>query len=240
MNNEESVTPESVSTGAATPNLLQRVIMVFTAPGKLGEALRQTSPWFWTLAIAAIIATIAFFLLPPELMRQAMEAQAAQRPQGQEAPDPEAMLRIARIGGTLSVLVVQFIAAVVIAGALYLTFNVFMGQENSYKQYLSAAAHITWINLLGFLLVIPIWISKGDMRISLGLGLLLPDVPSSFGGHFLNSITIFGIWSAIALGTIESGLSGGRISAGKAVGTVLVLYLIWVLFSAARASIFGA
>lgn len=239
MNDEKGVIPESVSARAAAPNLLQRVIMVFTAPGKLGEALRQTSPWFWTVAIAAIISTIAFFLLPPDLMRAAVEAQAAQRPEGQQF-DPESAVRIGRIVGTLSVFVVAFIAALVIAGALYLTFNVFMGQENTYKQYLSAAAHIAWISLLGFLLVIPIWVSKGDMRISLGLGLLLPDVPTSFGGHFLNSITIFGIWSAIALGTIESGLSSGRISAGKAVGTVLVLYLIWVLFSAARASIMGA
>jgi hypothetical protein len=75
-------------------------------------------------------------------------------------------------------------------------------------------------------LLIPIWISKGDMQIALGLGLLLPEAPESFGAHYLNAITIFGLWASVALGMIESGISGGRISTGKAVGTVLVLYLV--------------
>ncbi|UCC73072.1 MAG: YIP1 family protein [Gemmatimonadota bacterium] len=211
--------------------------MAFTSPGKLGEALRQTSPWFWTLAIVAIVSVIVFLLIPADIFQAAVEAQA--RARGQDVQDPGAALRIARIGGAAGALLGTFVAAFVIAGVLYLAFNVMFGQDTTYKQHLSAAAHMYWINLVGFLVVVPIWISRGDMTTQLGFGLLLQDAPETFVGHFLNSITIFGLWAAAALGAMESGVSGGRIPPGKAIATVLVLYFIFVLFSAARATLFG-
>jgi hypothetical protein len=229
------------STGVeATPNLVQRVIMVFTAPTNLGAALRRSSPWFWTLAILAIISAVVYFLLPADLLQSTLEAQARARPQGQEAPDPEAMLRMARIFGPIGALVGSFVAAAVVAGVLYLAFNVMFGQDTTYKQHLSATAHTYWIGLLGFFVVLPVWLSKGEMTTQLGLGLLLTEAPQTFVGYLLNSITLFGLWSSAALGAVESGLSGGRISAGKGIGTVLALYCVWVLFSAARQTLFGA
>ena len=82
MNNEEqSITAASALEPAA--GLVQRINMVFFSPGKLGEHLRQASPWFWTLAIVAIVSTIAWALIPTDIMRQMIEAQAAGRPQAQ-------------------------------------------------------------------------------------------------------------------------------------------------------------
>jgi hypothetical protein len=224
----------------ATPNLVQRVIMVFTAPTGLGAVLRRSAPWFWTLAILAIISAVAYFLLPTDLLQSTLEAQARARPQGQEAPDPEQMLRMARIFGPIGALVGSFVAAAVVAGVLYLAFNVVFGQDTTYKQHLSATAHVYWIGLLRFFVVLPVWLSKGEMTTQLGLGLLLPEAPQTFVGYLLNSVTLFGLWSSAALGAVESGLSGGRITTGKGIGTVLALYGVWVLFSAARQTLFGA
>jgi hypothetical protein len=168
------------STGVeATPNLVQRVIMVFTAPTNLGAVLRRSSPWFWTLAILAIISAVVYFLLPADLLQSTLEAQARARPQGQEAPDPEAMLRMARIFGPIGALVGSFVAAAVVAGVLYLAFNVMFGQDTTYKQHLSATAHTYWIGLLGFFVVLPVWLSKGEMTTQLGLGLLLTEAPQT-------------------------------------------------------------
>jgi hypothetical protein len=224
----------------ATPNLVQRVVMVFTSPANLGSALRRAAPWFWTLAILAVISAVAYLLLPRELLQSTLEAQARARPQGQEAPDPEAMLRMARIFGPIGALVGSFVAAAVVAGVLYIAFNVVFGQDTTYKQHLSATAHAYWIGLLGFFVVLPVWLSKGEMTTQLGFGLLLAEAPRTFVGYLLNSITLFGLWSSAALGAVESGLSGGRIAVGKAIGTVLALYGVWVLFSAARQTLFGA
>lgn len=235
--NSEELTAEAAGPAGTAPNLIQRVIMVFGSPGNLGESLRQRPLWFWTLAIVALISMVIFLLLPESLLEAAMQARAAQR--GQTDFDPEAALRFARIGGAVGALLGTFIAAAVIAGVIYLAFNVLLGGESTYKQHLSATSHIYWINLLGFLVLVPIWISQSDMQVRLGLGLLLPQSPSSFFGHFLNSITIFGLWSSAALGAIESGLSGGRISIGKAVGVVLALYFVWVVVSAAWATVTG-
>lgn len=234
--NDEGRSAEHAAGTAATPSLMQRVIMVFTAPAKLGETLRAQAPWFWTLAIVAIVGAIAFALVPGDVLRQAVEERARSQEGG---PSVDTLVTITRITGSVGSLVMALITAAIAAGVLYLVFNLAFGLDALYKQHLSAMAHIWWINTLGFLLLIPIWISKGDMQIALGLGLLLPEAPSTFVGHYLNSITIFGLWASVALGLIESGMSGGRITAGKAVGTILVLYLIAAVVKALMAMLGG-
>jgi hypothetical protein len=210
--------------------------MAFTAPAKLGEVLRSYSPWFWTLAIVAVVGAAAFALVPVDLWRAALEERARSQPEG---PDLDTLVTISRITGPLGALIMGFVVAAISAGILYLVFNVAFGLDATYKQHLSGMAHISWITTLGFLLLIPIWISKGDMQIALGLGLLLPEAPASFGAHYVNSITIFGLWAAVALGLIESGISGGRISTGKAVGAILVLYLVAAAVKAVMAMMGG-
>jgi hypothetical protein len=233
----EGRTAESPSDAEAEPGLLPRVILVFTSPAKLGEMLRAHAPWFWTLSIVAIVGAVVFALLPSDLLRQAVE-ERAQAQQGQ-GPDLDTLVTITRVSGSLFSLIMSFVAAAVSAGVLYLVFNVSFGLDALYKQHMSAMAHIWWINTLGFLLLVPIWISKGDMQIALGLGLLLPDAPTTFVDHYFNSITIFGLWASVALGLIESGMSGGRIGTGKAIGTILVLYLIAAAIKAVMALMGG-
>ena len=167
-------------------------------------------------------------------------AQALQRRdlQGQEF-DPETAVRMARIFGTLAVALGTFVGAWVVAGVVYLAFNVMLGAGSTYKQHLSAVSHMYWINLLAFLVILPLWIVKEDMTMRLGLGLLLTDAPTSFPAHLLNSINLFGLWACAVLGSIESGLSGGKIPVGKGIGTVIVLYLIWAVVSAGSATMFG-
>ncbi len=211
---------EEVSVQAAAPNLIQRVIAVFASPTQLGERLRQNSPWFVTLSIVALVSVATLLITPAELIREAAERAAEGRP----LPGP-AVMRAIGIG---FILVASFGGAALIAGVLYLIFNVIFGQsDTTYRQHLSAVAHVFWISLLGGLIVFPLQVSKGDLEIRLGLGLLLGDEPSSFLGYFLTNVTIFGLWAAASLGAVETGLSGGRVSAGKSAGTILVLYLLF-------------
>jgi hypothetical protein len=234
----ESGQPPAGASGAGAPGLVQRVLLVFMSPGKLGEVLRAQQPWFWTLAIVAVVSVALFLLVPSEIFVEAMRQQTAGRPQGQDF-DPDTALRMGRIFGSVGALLGTFIGAAVIAGVVYLAFNVMLGGDQTYKQHLAAVSHMYWINLLGFVLVIPLWIAKEDMQVRLGLGLLLPEGPSSYVGHLLNSINLFGVWSAMALGAMESGLSGGRVSIGKAIGTVLALYGVWALVAAGWATLTG-
>ena len=211
---------EEVSVQAAAPNLIQRVIAVFASPTQLGERLRQNSPWFVTLSIVALVSVATLLITPAELIREAAERAAEGRP----LPGP-AVMRAIGIG---FILVASFGGAALIAGVLYLIFNVIFGQsDTTYRQHLSAVAHVFWISLLGGLIVLPLQVSKGDLEIRLGLGLLLGDEPSSFLGYFLTNVTIFGLWASASLGAVETGLSGGRVSAGKSAGTILVLYLLF-------------
>ncbi len=233
--NDEGQTAESVSAGPEAPNLVQRVVMVFGSPGKLGEALRTRSPWFWTLAIVAIVGTIMVLVTPAELFQQMITARGGQA-QGQAQPSISVMRGI----GAGSALAGSFVAAAVVAGVLYLVFNVIYGQaEATYKQHMSALAHSWWILMIGNLITFGLQVAKGDGTLRLGFGLLLAEDPSSFIGHFLNGITIFGLWSSAALGAVESGLFGGRVSVGKAATTVIVLYLAFAAVAAIFPSLAG-
>lgn len=236
--NMEGQPVEGAAVEAAELNMLQRIILAFTAPSKLGEYLSFKQPWFWTLAIVAIVSAILFLVMPAELIQSAMERGAQGRSQGQEM-DPETMLLMGRVSTTVGALLMTFVFAFAIAGVVYLTFNVMLGGGSTYKQHLSAVSHMYWINFLAFIIIVPLWISKGDMNVRLGLGLLLTDEPSTLPTHFMNSIGLFGLWASAVLGAIESGLSGGKISVGKGITTVLVLYFFLAIGSAFIANAFG-
>jgi hypothetical protein len=236
--NMEGQPVEGAAVDTPELNLFQRVMLTFTAPSKLGEYVRSRQPWFWTLAIVAIVSAVLFLVMPAELIQSAMERGAQGRSEGQEM-DPDTMLLMGRVSTTVGALLMTFVFAFAIAGVVYLTFNVMLGGDSTYKQHLSAVSHMYWINLLAFLIVLPLWISKGDMNVRLSLGLLLADEPSSIPTHFMNSIGLFGLWASAVLGTIESGLSGGKISVGKGITTVLVLYFMMAIGSAVIANAFA-
>lgn len=231
----EGQTAESPGSQPTAPNLLQRVIMVIVSPVKLGETLRSQSPWLVTLAIVAVISMALLAFYPEELTRQLLE-----RGSGGRGDQPGLSIELMRWIIAIQALVFAFIVAAIIAGLLYLIFNVIFGQADlTYKQHLSALAHSWWILVLGAVIVFPLKIVQGDALLDLGLGLLLADEPSSFAGFFVNGITIFGLWTAVALGSVESGLSGGKISLGKAGSALIVLYLLGRAVGASFQSLFA-
>ncbi len=213
--------------GDSLPNLIQRIMLVFSSPAKLGEILRVRSPWFWTLAVIAIISLITFLTLPEDFLVQ-LFTQGRQVEEGQlMAPST---MRAISIG---SAVVMTFVGAAITAGVLYLFFSVFFGQtEGTFKQQLSAVAHAWWILTIGNMLQYGLQLAKGDATLRFGLGLMLPEEPSSFLGFLLNNITIFGLWTTVALALIQTGLSGGKVTIGKATTTLMLLYLLTVALTA--------
>ena len=203
------------------PNLLQRVGMVYFAPARLGEALRGRSPWFWTLALVVAVSVVLILLMPPELLLEAAQRSARGR---EGAPQMKAtQLRAFSTIGTLFL----FVFAAIVAGVLYLLFNIVFGlSEVTYKQHLSVVAHAWWITLLGSVIAFPLQLAQQDPTLRLGFGLLLGDEPSTFLGHFLQNVTLFGIWAGVAMAAMESGLSRGKVTVGKGAAAILVLYLV--------------
>ena len=228
MERYESVESAEQSSG---PGLVQRVIAVFTSPTQLGDWLRLSSPWFLVLALVTVVGLVLTFLVPVDLIVAAAKEQieAGGRP-GAAAPSAT-LLRSFAFGGAL---LAPLVGALVVAGVLYVIFNLIFGQsETTYKQHLSAVSHVFWISLLGSLITFPLQLAKQDIQLKLGFGLLLPDDPSSFVGYFLAGISLFGLWAAVALGAVESGLSAGKVSLGKAATAIVGLYLVFAALGAA-------
>jgi hypothetical protein len=233
--NLEDQQAASAAPPAPELNIFQRAMMAFMSPTSLGEYLRIRQPWFWNLAIIGIASMILFFLVPAEVFEAAVAEGMRGRSQDQQM-DPATAIQFARIAGIVFALLGTFIGAWIISGVVYLAFNIMAGSDSTYKQHLSAVSHMYWINLLGFVVLVPLWIAKQDMNMKLGLGLLLPESPTTFVGHLMNGINLFGLWGVAALGAIESGLSGGKITVGKGIVTVFTLYLIWAVIAAAWAT----
>jgi len=219
--------------GQRPPSLPQRIGMVFFAPTRLGEALRDRSPWFWTLTIVAVVSAIIVLVMPADLLLQAAQQSARGGP---DAPQPSVgVMRGFGVGGALLGL---FVGAAVVAGALYIVFNLLFGlSEIQYKQHLSVVAHAWWITLLQSLILFPLQIAQGDATLRLGFGLLLGGEPQSFLGFFLQNVTIFGIWASIAIAAMEAGLSRGKLTMGKGATVVLILYLIFAAVMGALQSL---
>ncbi len=210
--------------------------MVFGSPTQLGARLQLASPWLVPLAILAVISLALVAFMPAEILQQTVEAQSP----GGAQEGQQASISQVRTFGIIGAALGTFIGAAVVAGVLYLIFNVIFGQaETSYRQHLSAVSHAWWILIIGSVLEFALKLAQGDGSLRLGLGLLLAEAPSSFLGHFLSNITLFGLWTAGALGAVESGLSAGKVTVGKAAVAVITLYLAFAAISAVFPTLAG-
>ena len=126
-----------------------------------------------------------------------------------------------------------------IAGGLLLLVSKIFGGEGSYGQMMAVYAYPSLIGLVKTIVVVPLMVSKQTMLVYTGLGILLSDdLLKTFAGQFLAGLDLFTIWQAILT---AMGLSiVGKISSGKAYGTVMILVVIAIAIAAGLQSLQSA
>ena len=188
--------------------LLARFIGIVTSPKETFQSVAAHPRWFgMLLLVTVIVAVCAALPLTTDAGREAsLRQQVEQRESlGMEVNDQmyEGMRRTLPFlpyitGG--SVLVFSPVMTLVVAGLLFLVFNVIMGGDATFKQMFAVLAHAGVISALGQLFTGPLNYFRGAVTSATNLAVLLPMVePSSFIGRVLAMTDLFLIWYILVL-----------------------------------------
>lgn len=183
------------------PPLPVRLLKVFVSPGELFEALRFNPVWFWAMAVGAVLVAVSMAVIPMELWEQMLREQAMEQSMrtGQPVPDNfGATSAVVRVFSIIGPLVTLFIWAFLLTAIVTFVFAFILGDEGTYKQYLSVVAHGMFIGAVGGLLITPLRIIEQDIQLTLSIGTFL-----AFGeGYFsrvLRMLDLFQLWSSVVM-----------------------------------------
>lgn len=205
------------------PGLPLRIALTFTAPGRLGDSLRAHPAWLWPALIGGLLVVGATALIPVEVWGEFFRAQAMQR--GGNAAEGAAAAEMFRIIGIASAAVAWFVILFLVAGIVTFLFGFLLGDEGSYRRYLSSLAHANLIGALGAVLVTPLKIARRDPQLTLSIGTFVENVlGDGFLYFWLRGMDLFALWSWVVLGILVSRMDARR-SAGSAVGILVTLFL---------------
>ncbi len=219
------------------PSLPVRLGQVFTSPGQLFDALARHPASAGALLTVVGMAVASVLLLPEEVLRVAAE---------RRSPPETSPEQIAGMVGTFryiiaaTVVVTVPIMTAVTAGLLLLIYNFLLGGDATFRQLFSATAHALLIWGVGQLVGLGLVSAAGDPEATLSLHLLAPFAETgAFLHRFLQSVEVFGLWTAAVLGIAVSRIYRGR-RPGAAVAVVVGLYVILQAVGALVAGLAGA
>lgn len=204
------------------PNLPARLGQLVASPGRLFDGLKAEPAWVGAMALLVAASLATTFLLPEELIRKAMMAEA---PADVDPSSLENAMGMAKIAQYVFSVLGPPLVTLIVAGALLFVFNLVLGGEATFHQLFSVSAHALLIPFLGGLLVLPLIISTGDPRTALALHLLVPGLEAEgYLYHFLHGLNVFGLWACAVLGVAMSRLYPAR-TVGMATGTIGGMYV---------------
>lgn len=210
-----------------------RFFNVFFSPGQVMSELAREPRWAMSLFWLGVLSLLGTQLYVDALVEFQLEA-AAQN-QGSELPS-ESFLKVTNLAGAFVALwfVVPFFTLF-----YWLAFKV-LGDQGSYKHWLSVMTHATVISIV--LAIVTSQILEpaagqppGTARVSLGL---LVGAESGFLANFLNGISLEAIWSTLVVATGAAALPPARRSFGSAAFVCFLLALVVVAIGAGLASLF--
>jgi hypothetical protein len=185
----------------SVPSLPVRLFKVFVSPGELFEGLRHKPVWFGALAVGAVLVAVSMALIPMELWEEMLREQAMEQSMrtGQPVPDNfGATSNVVRIFSIIGPLVTLFIWAFLLTSIVTFIFAFVLGDEGTYKQYLSVVSHGMFIGAVGGLLITPLRIMEQDIQLTLSLGTFF-----SFGeGYFsrvMRMMDLFQLWASAVM-----------------------------------------
>lgn len=188
---------------------LKGIVEVFYKPAKLFERIKDEPkilvPWiFFFLLVFSSIYLISDMIVEME-MQSAPQKFAEQGLSTADLPT-EAMIKRA----TLILLPLAFMLAPLIAAALAMFFgNVVMEGRAKFKQLLSVMLYSEIVFTLGSLILAPLMLAKGSMKVSISLAAILQDSQvqdplyialSKFGAFYIWEIIVIGIGLSIIYG----------------------------------------
>ena len=202
----------------------RRLLLIFTAPGALGDRLRVRPVWWDVLLLGGLLAALSNLAIPADVWAEFMRTQALATGGTALPPDsPMASGQIVRIAGSIAAPIFWTVLMAVSAGLMALIFAFILGDEGRFTQYFSATAHASVITGIGLILISPLRIAREDPQLTLSVGTFLQGaLGEGYLATFARALDLFAIWAWITMGVLYSRFDERR-SAGSAVVIVVVV-----------------
>lgn len=246
--------PPPAAAGAPTMSTPETLANIFFEPGATFAALRERPRFLVAgLIILAVALIITVLLLQKVNLAEFMAAQLEKNPQAaQMSPEQkqQALAFWVGPGGKAVFYVIPVVATIVIiaaGAAIYLLAVMLMGGKLSYKQALSVWVYSSLPQaVLGGILAVVILFLKPAEEIDLnksGAGLAVTNL-----GALINpaspvlraALSWFDLLTFIGMFLAAIGLRKvGKISSGSAWTIVIVMWVCGIIYSVARAALFG-
>ncbi len=226
-----------------------RLLSVLVAPGKTFRSIAERPTWLVPMVLAAVLTGAVSTLIMQkadmgEMIRARIEASGREVPAEAIDQQVEFMEKFGWIFGVVGVVFTPVIH--VLCAALFLGVFRLLGSEVGFKHslstYLYGMAPWFWASLLS----VPILWSRGSLTMEeverggallSNLAFLAPEDAGAALKAALASLDLFSVWAIILLSIGYRVVA--RVSAGAAAGTVVGLWLVWVLGKIGWAALFG-
>jgi Yip1 domain len=229
-----------------------RLVGVLFAPEKAFRSIAERPTWLPPLLVIAALTVIAGWAVqqrsdPAEVAKLQMKRMGIELNDQQRAEMEERMAEQGAVQQKIGLVVGPLFVVggiVVLAAILLVAFKLF-GSDLSFKQSLAAAGYGLMPSAVASLINIPLILSRPSISAEqvLGGGVLVsslrPLAPegSAVLGSLLGSLDFFTLWCLVLF--IFAYRAVARVSTATAAGTVISLWLIWVLGKLGLVAILG-
>jgi len=233
-----NMSEEAPTTSTAAPEMsaMQKIIGIFTAPRQTFEAIDQNPTWVLPfligVAVFLVFQTLTVDIQSAERIEM-MEVQGRLSGEQLEAAKSQ-MTGPMKYVGLIAGPIVWLIMILIMAAIFYVTSNLMIGGDSSYKKVLAIVCWSGLVGTIGLLVMTLLILSKGTMQgVALDLTVLLDTPP--IGGEksalyrIFSNLNVFTIWNVI-LWIIGLSVSY-KAPTKKAAIPILSLWGIWIVLS---------
>jgi hypothetical protein len=223
-----------------------RIPGVIFSPKPTFESIVERPTWILPLILLCVVSVTVVFVFGQRVgWRGFMERQnqtnaRLQKQMESMTPDErekmlETQTKYAAVFGYVGVVFVTFIGALLVAAVLLAAFNVIGGGKIGFTTSLGIVAH-AWVpgiiaGLLGILIIFLKDPSTVDIQhlVATNAGAFLSDDAPKWQESLLSSLDLFVFWYLILMSIGYSATNPKKISFGKAFGTVVGVWLLYVI-----------
>jgi hypothetical protein len=256
MASAETPTPATSPAAAGSDNSFGRIFGVLFSPKPTFESIVRRPTWILPLILIAVVSVGVIFTFSQRvgwrnfMIRQDQQNSRTQKQMESMTEEQREKLidtqtKVAPIFGYIGVTLGLFIAAVVVAAVLMLAFNLIHGTKIGFVPSLGIVSY-SWVpGIIGGLLGILILFLKDPSTVDLehlvasNAGAFLADDAPKWMLTLFTAFDLFAFWNMILMAIGFSAADPKKISFGKALGTVVGVWLIYVIVKVGLAAAFS-
>jgi Yip1 domain len=228
-----------------------RIMNVFVDPKRAFADIVARPRWYIPIIIMSVLLLVLMYCYGQHvgwerIVRQQMEQSSrVQQLSPEQREQSIAMgVKFGSVMAYVQAIIGPILGAVIVGGILMFVANFMLGAQLRFPQMLGITSYSFLTGLVSIPLTLIVMYTKSpedfDIRNPLAFnpGAFLPESTPKWLVSLASSFDLFSFWT-IALLAIGISVAGRRLSFGKALGAVLIPWLVWVCGKTAWTAIFS-